>query len=107
MNQEVIRHLNQLIKEENEINIEYFLGFDEDQNLETFESQINKEFESLSNQVEELEIEEKAFSEDSYYDIDSLDISGIEELFEDSYEERLKRLLQENFEHLDNIVNDA
>lgn len=106
MKQETLQYINDLLKEKDSINEAVFLGFDLDQNTESYIERINRDNEKIFTYISDLEIEENAYSEDTYSDIEVLDSTEMEELFEYDYTERAIEVIRENFSTLEDFLSD-
>jgi hypothetical protein len=106
MKKDTITYIQKLLKEDQVINKEFFMGFFEDANIEDSIDKIRLNNEKIIDFINELEINETPFKGDPFEDIESFDISEIEDCYQYDYVGVLTENLEENFNHLEYLLEE-
>lgn len=106
MNPHTLSHIQKLLKEEEPINAQYFLGFNSDENTTSKIDIIQKESETVINGTYEIEINESAYTEDTYNDIERIEIEEIEMILSEDFANYAYEVIANNFELLESLLEE-
>ena len=106
MNPHTLSYIQKLLKEEEPINAQYFLGFNSDENTTSKIDIIQKESETVINGTYEIEINESAYTEDTYNDIERIEIEEIEMILSEDFANYAYEVIANNFELLESLLEE-
>ncbi len=106
MNPHTLSYIQKLLKEEEPINAQYFLGFNSDENTTSKIDIIQKESETVINGTYEIEINESAYTEDTYNDIERIEIEEIEMILSEDFANYAYEVIDNNFELLESLLEE-
>lgn len=106
MNPHTLSYIQKLLKEEESINQQYFLGFNSSENTTSKIELIQKESETVINDIYGLDINESAYTEDSYNDIEGIDVEEIEIILSEDFANYASEVIEENFDLLESLLDD-
>ncbi len=106
MNPHTLSYIQKLLKEEEPINAQYFLGFNSDENTTSKIDLIQKESETVINGTYEIEINESAYTEDTYNDIERIEIEEIEMILSEDFANYAYEVIDNNFELLESLLEE-
>ncbi len=106
MNPHTLSYIQKLLKEEEPINAQYFLGFNSDENTTSKIDIIQKESETVINGIYEIEINESAYTEDTYNDIERIEIEEIEMILSEDFANYAYEVIANNFELLESLLEE-
>ena len=106
MNPHTLSYIQKLLKEEESINQQYFLGFNSSENTTSKIELIQKESETVINEIHRLDINESAYTEDSYNDIEGIDVEEIEMILSEDFANYASEVIEENFDLLESLLED-
>lgn len=106
MNPHTLSYIQKLLKEEEPINAQYFLGFNSDENTTSKIDLIQKESETVINGIYEIEINESAYTEDTYNDIERIEIEEIEMILSEDFANYAYEVIDNNFELLESLLEE-
>lgn len=106
MNPHTLSYIQKLLKEEEPINAQYFLGFNSDENTTSKIDLIQKESETVINGTYEIEINESAYTEDTYNDIERIEIEEIEMILSEDFANYAYEVIANNFELLESLLEE-
>tara|TARA_Y100000588_G_scaffold267259_1_gene282312 strand:+ start:13803 stop:16106 length:2304 start_codon:yes stop_codon:yes gene_type:complete len=101
-----LSYIQKLLKEEESINQQYFLGFNSSENTTSKIELIQKESETVINDIHRLDINESAYTEDSYNDIEGIDVEEIEMILSEDFANYASEVIEENFDLLESLLED-
>lgn len=106
MNPHTLSYIQKLLKEEESINEQYFLGFNSSENTTSKIEFIQKEKEEVINGIYNIDINETAYTEDTYNDIEEIDVEEIEMILNEDFANYALEVIEENFELLGNLLEE-
>ena len=106
MNPHTLSYIQKLLKEEEPINAQYFLGFNSDENTTSKIDIIQKESETVINEIYGIEINESAYTEDSYNDIERIEVEEVDLILSEDFANYACEVIENNFELLESLLKE-